>query len=327
MRCFVTGAAGFAGSHLAELLLARGDVVFGLVQPDVPDENLAAARAGPHGGRLHALAGDLLDRPGLTRLLREAGPDQVYHLAALSSVRQSLDDPAAAFRLNVQGTQTLLDAVLEAGLRPRVLYVGSGEAYGQSMALGRPVREEDALLPVTPYGTSKAAAERVVTRYVGEQGLHLVRVRPFPHTGPRHAPQFVFPDLARQLAEIEAGVRPPRIEVGNLEVQRDLSDVRDMVRAYVLGLEQAAPGAVYNLCSGQVWTLRDVLALLIRLSGARVEVTVRHERLRAQDLAVLAGDPSAFRALTGWGPTIPLERTLADLLDHWRARQAVEREA
>lgn len=326
MRCFVTGAAGFAGSHLAELLLARGHEVFGLVQPDVSQENLAEALAGPHAARLHVIQGDLLDRH-LPAVVRESRPDAVYHLAALSSVRQSLDDPAASFRVNVLGTQALLEAVLLAGLWPRVLYVGSGEAYGESARLPRPVREEDPLLPVTPYGTSKAAAEQVASRYARERGLHVVRVRPFPHTGPRHSPQFVFPDLARQLAEIEARARAPRLEVGNLEVRRDVTDVRDMVAAYALALAGGERGAVYNVCSGRVWALREVLDLLIALSAADVEVVVQPERLRPQDLEVLAGDPAAFRERTGWTPAIPLERTLRDLLDYWRARQAAERSA
>jgi GDP-4-dehydro-6-deoxy-D-mannose reductase len=173
---------------------------------------------------------------------------------------------------------------------------------------------------VTPYGSSKAAAEQVASGYARQRRLDVVRVRPFPHTGPRQAAQFVFPDLARQLASIAAGVSPPRLEAGNVAVRRDVTDVRDMVAAYVLALSRGEPGAVYNLCSGKALALRDVLQVLSRLSGVRVEVVVRQERLRPQDLEVLVGDPTAFRERTGWAPAIPLERTLADLLAYWRAR-------
>jgi GDP-4-dehydro-6-deoxy-D-mannose reductase len=256
--------------------------------------------------------------------VKEARPDEVYHLAALSSVRQSLEDPAATFGVNVHGTQALLDAVLGAGCRPRILCVSSAEAYGESARGPRPLVEEDPLLPATPYGTSKAAAEQVACRYGRERGLHIVRVRPFPHTGPRQSTQFVYPDLARQLAEIRAGARAAALELGNIEVRRDLTDVRDMVAAYVLAVERGEPGAVYNLCSGRTWTLREVLDRLMALCGVHVRVSVRQERLRPQDLEALAGDGTAFRQRTGWCPGLPLDRTLADLLAYWQARQAGE---
>jgi GDP-4-dehydro-6-deoxy-D-mannose reductase len=324
MRSLVTGAAGFAGSHLTERLLRGGREVFALTQAGQGRDNLCEALAGAQAARLTLIEGDLLDRPLLMDVMKDVRPVEVYHLAALSSVRQSLEDPAATFGVNVQGTQALLDAALAAGSRPRILYVGSAEAYGESARGPRPLVEEDPLLPVTPYGTSKAAAEQVACRYGRERGLHIVRVRPFPHTGPRHSAQFVYPDLARQLAEIRAGAREPALDVGNVEVRRDLTDVRDMVAAYVLAVERGEPGAVYNLCSGRTWALREVLDLLIALSGVRVRVSVRQERLRPQDLEVLAGDATAFRQRTGWGPGLPLERTLADLLAYWQARQTGE---
>lgn len=324
MRSLVTGAAGFAGSHLTERLLRAGREVFGLTQAGQGRDNLCEALAGAQAGRLTLIEGDLLDRPLLMDVMKDVRPVEVYHLAALSSVRQSLEDPAATFGVNVQGTQALLDAALAAGSRPRILYVSSAEAYGESARSPRPLVEEDPLLPVTPYGTSKAAAEQVACRYGWERGLHIVRVRPFPHTGPRHATQFVYPDLARQLAEIRAGTREPALDVGNVEVRRDLTDVRDMVAAYVLAVERGEPGAVYNLCSGRTWALREVLDLLIALSGVRVRVSVRQERLRPQDLEVLAGDATAFRQRTGWCPGLPLERTLADLLAYWQERQTGE---
>jgi GDP-4-dehydro-6-deoxy-D-mannose reductase len=320
MRAFVTGAAGFVGSHLTERLLDRGREVFGLILDRRDVGNLTDALAGAHASYLHLIEGDLLEASFLGGVVREIRPDEVYHLAAQPSVRQSTADPAGTFRINVLGTQTLLEAVREDSGRPRVLYVGSAEAYGESAGLGGPLTEERPLLPVTPYGSSKAAAEQVACRYGAEYGLAVVRVRPFPHTGPRHAPNFVYPDLARQLCEMRAGRCPPRLLVGNLEVRRDLSDVRDVVAAYVLALERGEPGAVYNVCCGRTTSVREVLDLLIGLSGVTVEVAVQTDRLRSHELEVLSGSAQALRTRTGWAPLISLETTLRDLLFYWQAR-------
>jgi GDP-4-dehydro-6-deoxy-D-mannose reductase len=182
------------------------------------------------------------------------------------------------------------------------------------------LREDDPLLPVTPYGASKAAAELMACRRGKDEGLHIVRVRPFPHTGPRHAPQFVFSDFARQLAEIEGGRRSPVIRTGNLEVRRDITDVRDMVRAYWLALELGQPGAVYNICSGAVYSLQEVLDCLRAHTSVAVEVVTDPSRLRHYDLPLLAGNCQVFRDRTGWAPELPLRRTLTDLLTYWRGR-------
>ena len=318
MRAFVTGAGGFVGSHLTELLLGRGREVFGLVLDRRDVGNLKDALAGPQAPHLQLIEGDLLDASFLAGVVREVRPDEVYHLAAQPSVRRSTADPAGTFRINVLGTQGLLEAVRQAPGRPRVLYVGSAEAYGESARGGGPLIEERPLLPVTPYGSSKAAAEQVACRYGEEHGLAVVRVRPFPHTGPRHAATFVYPDLAKQLCEMRAGQRPPRIQVGNLDVRRDLSDVRDVVAAYVLALERGQPGAVYNVCCGRTTSVREVLDILIGLSGLTVEVAVQTDRLRSHELGVLSGNAQALRARTGWEPQISLETTLRDLLSYWQ---------
>jgi GDP-4-dehydro-6-deoxy-D-mannose reductase len=320
MRAFVTGAAGFVGSHLTDLLLDRGREVFGWVLDHRDIGNLEAALAGSHASHLHLVEGDLADEIGLTRAVRDIRPDEVYHLAAQPSVRKSTEDPAATFQINVLGTQSLLEAVLRTSGRPRILYVGSAEAYGESARGGVTLTEACPLLPLTPYGSSKAAAEKMALRYGTEHGLHLVRVRPFPHTGPRQAPQFVYPDLARQLCEIRAGRREPCLHVGNVEVRRDLSDVRDVVAAYLLALERGEPGVVYNVCCGRVISVRDALAMLIALAGIHVDVVVRRDRLRAHDLEVLGGSNRALRDQTGWEPRIALETTLRDLFAYWQTR-------
>jgi GDP-4-dehydro-6-deoxy-D-mannose reductase len=324
MRAFVTGAAGFAGSFLSEYLLTSGREVFGLVQDRRNVANLAQALAGERAVSLHLVEGDLGDEAVLRDAVREIRPDEVYHLAAQSSVRRSIEDPAETFRVNVRGTWAVLEAARGAACRTRVLYVGSADAYGESARAGRPLEEIDPLLPVSPYGSSKAAAEAIARRYGEEHGLHVVRVRPFPHTGPRHAPHFVYPDLARQLCEIRAGRRAARIQAGHLDVRRDLSDVRDVVAAYVLALERGEPGGVYNVCSGRSASVREVLQALMVLGGVTAEVIVQADRLRPHDLDALNGNCQAFQTCTGWAPRIPLETTLRDLLNYWEARGAAQ---
>jgi GDP-4-dehydro-6-deoxy-D-mannose reductase len=322
LRALVTGAGGFAGSHLCEFLLAQGADVYALVMPGDSLENLREVWANNATRSEHLLVkeADVADEKSLVAAVEEIRPDRVYHLAAVSSVRQSLDDPAGAFRVNTVGTRNLLEVVRCAGIRPRILVVSSAEAYGESSTLGRPLREEDPLLPVSPYGASKAAAEMVASRYSREFNLEIIRVRPFPHTGPRHSPQFVFPDWTRQLAAAEAGRRPPHLHVGNLEIQRDISDVRDVVRAYFIALERGEAGSVYNVCSGHAYTLREILQVLTGMSRLQVEVRAEPERLRPQDLPVLVGNPQTFHACTGWETVTPLRQTLKDLLSYWRSR-------
>jgi GDP-4-dehydro-6-deoxy-D-mannose reductase len=322
-RAFVTGAAGFAGSYLTEHLLACGREVFGLVLDRADVSNLAQALAGERAAALHLVEGELCDERVLADLVRDSRPDEIYHLAAQSSVRRSLEDPALTFQVNVLGTQAVLEAACRGANRARILCVGSADAYGESARAGRRLEEGDPLLPVSPYGSSKAAAEEIARRYGAERGLHVVRVRPFPHTGPRHSAQFVYPDLARQLCEIRAGRRAARIEIGHAEVRRDLSDARDVAGAYVLSLERGEAKAVYNVCSGRSISVREALQIMMDLSGVSAEVIVQADRLRPHDLETLEGSSRALRARTGWDPRVPLETTLRDLLAYWEARSAL----
>jgi len=319
-RAFVTGAAGFAGSYLTEHLLERGREVFGLVLDRRDAPNLAPALAGARAAFLHLVEGDVCDDLALRAAVRESHPDEIYHLAAQSSVRRSLEDPALTFQVNVLGTQAVLEAACRGASRARILCVGSADAYGESARIGRPLVEDDALLPVSPYGSSKAAAEEVARRYGSERGLRIVRVRPFPHTGPRHSAHFVYPDLARQVCEIRAGRRAARIEIGHGEVRRDLSDARDVAAAYVLALERGEPGGVYNVCSGRSISVRDTLQTMMGLAGVVAEVVVQADRLRPHDLETLEGSFRALHARTGWAPRVPLETTLRDLLAYWETR-------
>jgi GDP-4-dehydro-6-deoxy-D-mannose reductase len=315
LRALVTGAAGFAGSHLVELLLARGVAVHGLVFPGGSVANLAAVQDDP---RLTLVEADLRDPDRIRGAIETALPEHIYHLAAESSVGQSLHDPRPAFRTNTFGTLHVLEAVRRAGLTARVLIVSSAEVYGESADRNHRIQETEPMRPLTPYGASKAAAEVIARRYAQEWGLTVVRARPFTHTGPRHDPRFAFSDWARQLVEIDAGRQAPRLRVGNLNVCRDISDVRDVVSGYIQLVAHGQAGAVYNLCSGRGYLLHDVLDQLIRLTGLQVTVERGADRLRAQDIPALIGSPEAARATIGWEATIPLSRTLADLVAYWR---------
>lgn len=318
MRILVTGASGFVGGHLVELLRAGqpGAQLFGLVKPR------GAARAAEPAG-LRLLEADLDDSGAVAEAVSAALPDRVVHLAGQSSVQHSWNDPGATLRTNVLGLVHLLDAVRAHGLVTRVLVVGSADEYGLVEAHELPLREDQPLRPRSPYAVSKAAQSLLARQYGSSTGgLSVVCTRTFPHTGPRRGEGFAESSFARQLAEIEAGRRAPVLHVGNLDAVRDFSDVRDVVRAYAALLERGAPGEVYNVCSGRGIRLGDLLQRLVELSGLRVEVRVDPDRLRPLDIPALVGDPRKLQQATGWAPSLPLERTLGDLLRYWRERMS-----
>jgi GDP-4-dehydro-6-deoxy-D-mannose reductase len=308
----ITGVAGFAGSHLAELALAEGAEVYGLVLPGSPTANLAGLPA------VHTLPGDLAEPGAMSRTLEAARPDRVFHLAGASVVGTSWAQRAEVLRNNLDGTLQLLDA-----LRSRpvpCLVVSSAEVYGLVRAEAQPIGEDQPVAPVSPYGLSKACAELAAAYYARAEGLPLLVARPFNHVGPRQGPGFVWSDVARQVAAIERGRQPPVLEIGAVSTRRDFTDVRDIVRAYWLLLDQARPGETYNVASGRAVAIQDVLDGFRALAGRPFEVRAAADRLRPLDIPLLLGDARRLRSLTGWAPAVPFERSLADVLDDWRAR-------
>lgn len=315
MKLLLTGVAGFVGGHLVDLL-----------RREAPEVHVVGLDSNP-GPRVKSLAVDVVaadieDGPAVHAALSEVRPDAIVHLAAQSSPQRSWDDPAGTLRTNVFGLLNLLEGCRRLELRPRVLAVGSAEEYGRVAPEDLPVREDAPLRPLTPYAVSKVAQGYVGLQYALSQGLPVILTRTFHHTGPRRGEGFAESSFARQLAEIEAGRRPPVLEVGNLTSVRDFTDVRDVVRAYWLLLQKGRAGQVYNVCSGAGTPMSDLLRLLIEVSGLRIDVRVDPARLRAGDVPELVGDPSRIKADTGWEPLIPLERSLADLLGYWRERVA-----
>lgn len=301
----VTGAAGFAGQHLLPRLTPLGPVVAwdraGTARPAMPNVTWASV--------------DLLDRHAVATALGEARPTAIYHLAGMAHVGDSWALAEETFAGNVVGTINLVAALRAANLRPTVLITSSATVYRPSTsALG----EDAPIAPNTPYGTSKLAQEMVALRAWRDDGVPVVIARSFNHTGPRQTPAFAAPAFARQLARIEAGLDPPTLRVGNLDAQRDLSDVRDTVRAYQALVSSGRPGGIYNVCAGRAVAMQEVLDALRR--HVRVSVTVEQDpaRMRPADTPIVLGDRQRLTADTGWTPEISLDATLADLVDYWR---------
>jgi len=306
-RCLVTGASGFVGRHVCAVLHARGAACTG-VGLDPP--------AAPLPG-LEWRTADLLDPTGLAEAVQDARPDVVVHLAGQASAGQSFRAPEATFAVNATGTAHLLEAIRRHAPAARVLAIGSGEAYGPQPE-GTRVAEDAPFRPVSPYALSKAVADHVAAAYAGVHGLDVVRTRSFSHTGRGQTPGFALPSFAQQIARIERGAAEPLLRVGNLEVVRDILDVRDVAEGYTRLLEAGERGAAYNVCSGSGVRLSDVVARLTALATVPVRVEVDPARLRAADVPYLVGDPDRMERATGWTRRYALDDTLHDLLDGWR---------
>lgn len=317
MRVLITGITGFAGSHLAEYILANHTdaEVFGTVRWRSRMDNIAAIQ-----DQVRLIEADLKDMASLRTVLAEVKPDRIFHLAAQSFVPTSWKCPAETFAINALGEINLFEALLSLDLKPRIQIAGSSEEYGQVFSDEIPMKESNPLRPLSPYAVSKVAQDLLAFQYYKSYGLKTVRTRGFNHTGPRRGDVFVTSSFARQIAEIEKKKRPPVIKVGNLEAKRDFTDVRDMVRAYWLALERGVEGEVYNIGRGQAFSMKEVLDRLMSLSRAKMEVQVDPARLRPSDVPVLLADSTKFVSLTGWRPMIPFKQTLLDLLNYWRER-------
>jgi GDP-4-dehydro-6-deoxy-D-mannose reductase len=305
----ITGAAGFAGSHLLDLLEPQGLPIAGWRRPG------EALPAPPTGTRTSWRELDLLDAEGVRRAVEETRPRIVYHLAGMAHVGGSWDRTYRTLEVNVLGTYHLLAALARLEPKPRVLVTGSALVYKDH---DRAIAESDEIGPGSPYGLSKLAQELTGAHAGDELGLPVVLTRPFNHIGPRQDASFFTASVARQIAQIERGLAEPVLSVGNLEGRRDLTDVRDTVRAYRAIAEHGVAGRVYNVCAGQAYRIGDILEML--LAKARVAIAVRRDpaRYRPHDSPLVLGDRSRLTNELGWAPTIPMERTLGDLLEYWR---------
>jgi GDP-4-dehydro-6-deoxy-D-mannose reductase len=258
----------------------------------------------------------------VTRALDDIGPARIYHLAGAPQVDTSWQNVVPHLRANALATHYLLEAVRLLRAPCRVLVVSSAQVY---RITDEPINEDTPLLPSSPYGLSKLAQDQLAQRAVQEDGLDVVLARPFNHAGPGQSPAFVIPSFARQIARIEAGLAPATIKVGNLNTRRDLTDVRDVVNAYVSVMHAAPHGRPYNICSGRAWHIHELVDELFQLAQTTVTVEVDPARLRPNDVPIVQGDATRIRAELGWAPKIPVEQTLKDTLDYWRAQVAAGR--
>ena len=303
----VTGAAGFAGSHLLDRLADDGvDLVAWHRPGGTPPDSRRTARWMPV---------DLLDRQAVANAVREVRPAVIYHCAGAAHVGRSWDSIESTFAINVRGTHHLLSALHTSAVRARILVPSSALVYRPA---SKALKEDDELAPASPYGLSKLAQE-MLAEHAATDGIDVRIVRPFNHMGPRQDPWFAASGFARRIADIEAGRWEPEISVGNLDAQRDLLDVRDTVRAYQLVIDRGVASRPYNVCSGRTIAIREVLEILLARSRMPIKVVVDPARMRPNDVPVLLGDPTRIRGELGWTPTIPLERTLDDLLEYWRS--------
>ncbi len=341
MRVLVTGITGFAGSHLAEYLLTlEGVEVYGACRPRSRLDNLRDLALAGHlnnlvetniasadtlerlarPGAVNLVHGDITDATSMKRLIECVRPDRVFHLAAQSYVLSSWNAPAQTLHINTVGQVNLFEAILGAGISPRVHIAGSSEEYGLVFENEVPMKETNPLRPLSTYAVSKVAQEMLAWQYYRSYGLHTVTTRGFNHTGPRRGEVFVTSTVAKQIAEIEKGYRPPVLYIGDTSSKRDWTDVRDTVRGYWLALEKGAPGEVYNIGSGTTRTIQDMMEILLGMSTVKIDVRQDPARLRPSDVRILWSDISKFVAQTGWQPSIPFTKTMRDLLDYWRGR-------
>lgn len=319
MRVLITGVTGFVGSHLAEFCLARGAETFGTHRWRSRRENIA------HIKDLELIEVDLLDMASATKALKKVDPDWIFHLAAQSFVPTSWNSPVQTFSTNVNSQLNLFEAMLSLGMTERrFLVVGSSEEYGLVHPDEVPIKESNPLRPLSPYAVSKVTQDLLGWQYFRSFGFHTVRTRAFNHGGPRRGEVLLPSDFAKQIAEIEAGLREPIVSVGSLTPRRDFTDVRDIVNAYWLALEKGEMGEVYNIGSGEAMTMQELLDRLLSFTDDSIEVREVPEKMRPSDVEILVSDSSKFMKQTGWSPQIPLDTMLRDTLDYWRERVRTE---
>jgi len=310
LKVLITGAAGFVGYHLIDFLNSSECMIFGAFFPEKP-ENFSCK---------NFIYLDVRSEKDILEVVKETHPDQIFHLAAISSVKHSWEERKETIETNLIGTFNLFEALRKSALNARVLYISTSDVYGISSPTPNVLSEDEPLQVVSPYAFTKACGELLSTFYAQFEDLDIIIARSFHHTGPRQSSDFVCSDWAYQIARIERGLAEPVIKVGNIEVRRDISDVRDVVRAYILLMEKGKKGEVYNVCSGKAVLLKEILDILISYSSEDIEIQVDSKKMRKVDIPFLLGDNKKIKKDTSWHAEIPLKKTLLDLLEYWRKK-------
>lgn len=304
-RILITGGTGFVGPHLVRFLKSSGTKLTVLSSGE--------ARAKEPG--VDYRCSDIRNAEEIRAVIRDTSPDHIYHLAGISSVPVSWRDPRLTLETNVIGSYNVFDAAMGLPTPPKILNVSTSQVYAPDEVA---LTETSRISPANPYAASKAMAELLAVQYQRSTQGGVITARAFNHTGPGQATTFALPSFARQLAEMEAGLRPPVLKVGNIQVRRDFTDVRDVIVAYSLLLEKGAVGEVYNVCSGRAVLLADIVKNLQKHCRVAIRIEIDSVRIRTDDVPVVVGDASKLRSATGWSATVPLERTMNELLAYWR---------
>lgn len=310
MNIFITGATGFVGCHLRKFLRSPEHRIWGSAYPDVSEVS--------SGDHLFCL--DIRSEKDVFRYIQDIKPDWIFHLAAISNVQHSWSMRKETLETNIVGTLNLFEGIREFSPDARILFVSSSDIYGSRSLSGNLLTEQDEVLPMNPYAYTKWSAEVLCEFYTRIEKLDIVIVRPFPHIGPGQSADFVCSDWAFQIARIEKGLNEPVINVGNISVERDFSDVRDVVRAYARLMEKGRAGDVYNVCSGRSYSLDNILKCLLSFARKEISVRVDSQKLRKADIPRLVGDNRKIKREISWEPQIPIERSLEELLEYWRSQ-------
>jgi GDP-4-dehydro-6-deoxy-D-mannose reductase len=310
MKALITGINGFVGSHLVDLLSDREFEIAGFDVEDNPENRIIPRD-------LKVYVGDLREEKEVAGCIEDFPPDLIFHLAAQSSVKLSFENPAETFSINIIGTLNILETISRLKPPPKVLIISSSEIYGQLKADQIPVTEEAPIKPVNPYAVSKAGVDLMAYQYYKAYDLPVYWVRAFSHAGPRQRTVAVLSDWAFQAARIELGLSSPEIKVGNLDVTRDYTDVRDTVNAYFTILEKGEPGQPYNVCSGKGYRLADLLKVITSFCSKKIKIVADPSRLRPVDIPILIGSSDKLKKSTGWQPEIEIDKTLRDIYDYW----------
>lgn len=305
----VIGAAGFVGSYLLEGMERNKIIPYAT---KLPHEKLNVTNA-------NVMDLDIMDKASVVEILFRVRPDYIFHLAAQSSVGLAWKNPGLTIDVNIKGAVNVLDGIRDLYYEPRVLLIGSGEEYGHIRPGETPIPEDNLLRPGNIYAATKACQNMIGSIYSKAYDMKLMMVRAFNHIGPGQLPMFVVSDFCKQVAEIEKGLREPVMKVGNLEARRDFTDVRDVVRAYVSLVALGEPGETYNVGSGCARSIQEILDLIVSMSDRKISVERDPNKIRPVDVPVIEADITKLQTLTGWAPRIPLEQTIRETLDYWRA--------